>query len=396
MKNIMKIAALFGVALALYGFEVQGVVRKNPIPKGFKYEILDKSELKQRVHIATVNLKELSSLRIASAAGDVCSREELSSMGARHNPFLGVNIGSFRIGGRFDGCPEGLVILESYPHSDAGLGTRPTFVLDALERTFAIKPMKCVWEVFIDDQKIELDRINQPAGDDEIVAYNTFFGRENKTSVGGIELIVDRGSLIQIRNYWGSGSIPAQGYVVRIGAAHPLAKFNWQSKLTRKCSSTIKTLSIDLDRDGIFAVQGRLMLVQNGKILEDWARLLRNKYQQPILADEMRLDVNDNDAADNFINKKNAHTAIGMTPDGLLKIVVVEGGSSSAYEGMDIDTLACSMKALGCWDAMLVGSGADVGLWLNGCMLTQPGGNDQVTKTPLERPISTALLLFND
>lgn len=349
----------------------------------------------QKIHVLTTDIKSLQSLCVSKAAGDLCAREELSSMASRHSPSVGINLGSFRRGGRFDGCPQGLLIMDSYPYSDPGFN-RPTLVIDAVKRTLALSRTKIVWAVTVHDQIVPLDKINQPAAANEVVAYNAFFGGETKTTCEGIELVVDRGQLVQVRNFWGSGSIPRQGYVVRIGAKHPLAAVDWKSCLAKPCSASIKTTMLDLERDAIFAIQGLVMLVEDGKIVENFSQQLVAGGLSAPLADEITIDLQQETALADFINKPNAHTALGITNDGLLKIVVIEGGDASDVSGVDLGTLAQLMQALGCVQAMLAGSGADVGLWLRTRMITTPGGNDQLPGRCEERPIATALMLFEE
>ncbi len=349
----------------------------------------------QKIHILSVDTKALQSLRLSKAAGDVCAREELSGMGARHNPSVGVVVGGFRRSGRFDGCPQALLIMDSYPYSDPGF-SRPTLVIDAEERILSLNNTKIAWEVKIHDQAILLDKINQPAADNEVVAYNAFFGCETKTTCEGIELVVDRGQLVQVRSFWGSGSIPRQGYVVRIGEKHPLAVVDWQSCLTKPCTASIKTTMLDLERDGIFAIQGLVSLVEDGKVVENFAQRIVQGGLPTLLADEITTDLSNEEVLSAFVVKQNAHTALGITNDGLLKIVVAEGGDASDVCGADLASIAQLMQGLGCTQAMLASSGADVGLWLQKRMITTPGGNDQLAGRCEERPIATALLLFEE
>lgn len=349
-------------------------------------------ESKVFIHRVSADIKELESIRLVKAAGALCAREELSVMSERHTPTVALPLGSYRRGGRFNGCPLGLVVIDSYPYCDPGF-KRPLLLIDAVNKTIALQKEKMSWGVAVGDKIIELDRVNQPALDNEVVAYNSLFGSETCTSVGGIELVIDRGQLIQIRNFWGSGPLSRQGYVIRIGAQHPLSKVNWREYLGKPCTPSIKTASLDLERDGIFAIQGLMMLVEKGEVVGAWENQLVEGGLPQRLADEVGINLNNPQARASFINASNAYAAIGLTAEGIIKIVVAEGKGSADEPGLTLNELSEVMKKEGCISAMLAASGADVGLWVRGKMVTAPGGNDQLEGHCEECPISTALLM---
>jgi hypothetical protein len=394
----MKILNYLGFVVVLLAISSSGLVAD-----GVTYELMQgpgagsdqkmyRAGTNQKMHVVTIDPKKTHSLRIVPAVGDVCSREELTTMGLRHKPTVGVNVGGFRRGGRYDGCPRGLLIIDSFIRSDAGL-FQPVLLIDSEEKTIEIKNQKLDWAVVIDDKVIPVDRINQPAGDDEVVLYNTFFGRETRTSPLGVELVIERGRLVQIWSSWGNAGIPRQGYVVRIGAKHPLAQNNWGLYLNKACLSP-RTNSIDLNRDSVFAVQGQFMLVEHGQVLNNWMEQFQSKGSSPVLADELAGNCyGDQLDCEYFLKYGSAYTVLGLTAEGLLKIIVIERGD-------DFNTLqdiAQAAKDLGCVTAMLAGSEGDVGLWVNNKLATNfDGGYDRMYRKleTLERPISSALLAF--
>lgn len=336
----------------------------------------ERAESKVKVHVVTVDLDKVHSLRINHAVGDVCSREDLSTMGLRHKPSVAISLGEFRRGGRYNGCPHGLLVIDSFVYSDAGY-QKPLLIIDADEKKASLEPSKKMsWSVVIGDKVVPVDRVNQPAGDDEIVLYNSLFGRETRTTPHGIELFVERGRLNQVWSFWGNALIPRQGYVLRIGAKHPLASFDWSNYLGSACASLV-TKSLDLQRDNIFAVQGLLTLVNNGCIVADV--LTQRSAQGKVLnfADELV----DNSVA---LGANKSATVVGVTAAGILKILVLENNLFEDY----LEKLAQLAVAQGCSDAMLMTTGGDVGLWLKTQLLYQAEKQ--------ERPISDALLVFEN
>lgn len=373
MKIFQKTSLLGTVLLFAGGLFADGVV--------YELDVHEKSGLEQKTHLLSIDIKKIYSLRLGHAVGDVCSREELSTMGLRHRPTVAATIGSVRRGGRYNGCPNELLIIDSYVQSDAGL-FRPTLILDAAESTIEIKQQKIYWQVSIGDLAISIDRINQPAiADNEVVLYNPLFGRETRTAPQGLELVIERGKLNQVRSEWGSAGIPSQGYVLHIGSKHPLANINWQHYLTKSCVSPW-TATIDLQRDNVFGVQGMLMLVDQGRLVGNWEQQLAVSGFPKRLADEAGLDLNNKAMRESFVAQAATHTALGLTADGLLKIVTVEAA------GATLDEVAKLMLGVGCVTAMLASTGGDVGVWYQDQLVTTPVGE--------ELPIGTALLLFEN
>ena len=362
---------------------------------GIAYSFVKAQDSDQKIHITSIDPKKMRFMAVEKAAGDICSREELSSICLRHSPEVAVNSGSFRRGGRFNGCPHGLAIINSYPYTDAGF-LRPMLLIDSENKTVDMQVKKITWSVKVGDQLIVADRINQPASSNDVVVFDIFFGSETKTSVEGIELVVERGKLVQIRTFCGSASVAMQGYVVRIGLQHPLAKVDWKQYLAQPCTTKITTEMLDLERDGFSAIQGLVMLVDEGKIVGNWAQQLSDGGVSGRLADEYGVDLSNPQDCDDFINKPNAHAALGITVDGTVKIIAFEGGMAGWQAGFNIANVAKIMLGLGCVKAMLLGSGGDVGLWLRDRLVVPPSGNDQMPGRCEERPISTAILFFEE
>ncbi|MBM3887115.1 hypothetical protein FJ364_04230 [Candidatus Dependentiae bacterium] len=331
----------------------------------------------QQIHVISVDIKQLYSLWLNHAVGDVCNREELSSMGLRHKPTVGFPVGSFHRGGRYNGCPKELLVMDSFVYSDAGL-TKPTLLFNASDRTIGIKQQKMDWQVVIGDLTVPVQKVNQPiTQDDEVVLYNAFFGRDTRTLASGLELVIERGKLIQVWSYWGNARIPSQGYVVHIGAEHPLATINWEAYLGASCKS-LQTNSIDLLQDNVFAVQGLLMLVDQNNIVGNWEQQISAGNATKRLADEHGIELSDVIQRKVFLLNRQAYLALGLTSDQTLKIVA----------GMvTIDELAAYMKNLGCTTAMVASCGDDVALWFQDKLIRNNEEKEEL-------PITTALLLF--
>lgn len=376
----------------MYLMTVLLLIQKNLVA-AINYTCHEIREKNQRIHIVEVDTIELESLRISKAAGDFCAREELSVMGPRHEPTVAIPVGEFRRGGRFNGSCLSALIIDSYPYADLGL-IRPLVVVDGIKKEIKFHSEKIKWVVDVSGQVIPLDGVNSPAFDDQVIGYNRFFGSETCSSVNGIELVIERGKLSQVRNFWGSGAIPSQGYVVRIGRFHPLIQFDWRSCLNKPCSVRIQAENFDLERDAVYAVQGQLVLLQDGEVNSDFENQLLQGGIPVLLADEIGIDLTDGVKRSAFINKSDARIGIGFTPENKCKIIVVEGGAASTYTGFSVTDLADFMKQSGCLSGTLIASGAAVGLWFKDRLVTAIGGCDHIPGREEELPIAAALLLF--
>jgi hypothetical protein len=83
----------------------------------------------------------------------------------------------------------------------------------------------------------------------------------------------------------------------------------------------------------------------------------------------------------------NPRTAVGITPDGKLVVVVVDGREYGYSAGMTLRRLADFMVELGCRDAINLDGGGSSTMWLNGRVANRPSD-------PTERLVSSALVVL--
>lgn len=83
----------------------------------------------------------------------------------------------------------------------------------------------------------------------------------------------------------------------------------------------------------------------------------------------------------------NPRTALGVTADGRLLLVVVDGRQSGYSSGMGLQELADLMTSLGARDAINLDGGGSSTMWLNGLVVNRPSDGP-------ERAVSSALVVL--
>lgn len=117
-----------------------------------------------------------------------------------------------------------------------------------------------------------------------------------------------------------------------------------------------------------FAVGGGPTLVSSGKAIVDWK--------------EERFK-------DTFALNRHPRSAVGITANGDVCLVAVDGRQPGISDGVTLDELAQIMVRLGCVQAMNLDGGGSTCLDVHGLSLNRPSDGK-------ERPIANAILLFAD
>jgi hypothetical protein len=116
------------------------------------------------------------------------------------------------------------------------------------------------------------------------------------------------------------------------------------------------------------AIGGGPWLVQNGVVAVDW------KEQKFQLAD--------------FVEKLHPRTAVGVTEDGILMLVTVDG-RQAVSQGVSLFQLAEIMKKLGAKNAMNLDGGGSTTMTIGGAIVNTPSDGKL-------RPLANGLLVFAD
>jgi len=338
-----------------------------PGPRGLEYEHL-KTDAPCSIHILRVNPEEVMILP-ERALNNGIGRETVSSMVARKGAEGGINGGFFRIGGRYDGEPTGILKIGTRWYSDPSL-PRGAIGWNRNGRDVLIGRLTMDWALILNEKSIPIDGINRPRGKDEIVLYGWPFHRSTLTDPGGLEISIADGRVVGLST-GGDTAIPPGGVVCSIGAgagkrvgpisAGASARITYELQPAGETGTSQSNPWPSKD----YIVGGVPVLVHDGRVTEDFeAEKISTAFA-----------------------RRHPRSAIGILADGTWILVVVDGRQPGLSVGMTLKELAQFLKALGCREALNLDGGGSSAMVLQGKTINSPSDGK-------ERPVSDAILLI--
>ncbi len=322
------------------------------------------------IHILTVDPNRVS-IQAARALNEGIGRETVTSIAARTGALAAVNGGFFRMGGRYDGEPDGILKIRDQWFSDPTLRRGAIGWRDGgRECLFGRIIMK--WLLTVDGKVLPVDGINRPREATEAILYDWAFHRSTLTDPGGLEIGIagDRVTAVSER---GDSAIPANGFVYSIGPESSLRSMRFRLKSTAKVSyrlepddpstpdSSAKWQRMD------FIVGGVPILMLDGKVLNDWQA---------------------EGARKGFAEERHPRTAVGQRRDGSWVFVIVDGRRPSLSIGVTLKELADTMASLGCVSALNLDGGGSSTMVLDGRLMNSPSDAGK------ERTVGDAIIIM--
>ncbi len=305
------------------------------------------------------------------ALNDGVGRETVSSIASRKGALAAINSGFFRIGGRYDGEPEGILKIGSQWFSDPGAPRgaagwrdgRPELMIGRLAMRLSIA---------VAGKTYPVDGINRPRAVAEAILYTWSFHRSTLTDPGGQEWLISGNRIMGVLGQ-GDAPIPFDGFVYSIGPQSALGK------LTLKKNQHVQ-VSMQLDPLGArspeeirhwqemdYLVGGAGVLITDGNPATTWSE------------EKIR---------PGFDIERHPRTALGIRADGKWVLVVVDGRQPGLSVGMTLGELAGEMKRLGCTSALNLDGGGSSTLVFGQKVMNSPSDAGK------ERPVSDAILVL--
>ena len=221
-----------------------------------------------------------------------------------------------------------------------------------------------------------IDRLDVP--NDRLVVYASIFGASTRTTIAGTEVVCSSDDLpirsgktvnltvTEVRANAKNTVIP-KGGVILTGSGTEAAFLADNLKPGDKLSirfDIISTNGVDYSRVEQ-AVSGKPWLLKNG---------------------ERFLDLANEGVSASFSSYRNPRTAVGLTADGKVILVTVDGRQSIS-RGISLPDLSDVMKRLGAVNAVNLDGGGSTTLSYRGIVINSPSGGPQ-------RPVPNALLVF--
>lgn len=283
-------------------------------------------------------------LKTAFKKGGLRGFMKVSDLVKQEQAFAGINGGYFAP----DGHPLGLLIKDGKLVS-APIYNRTAWGIDKDGRMLMDR-VSFKAEVIIKGENYELSGFNRSRYSDELVLYSSTYGLTTGTNQWGIEAVIKNGQVTAINR--GNSVIPADGWVLSAhGIYKPLLE---KLKVGDKVEINLK-LSPDWLKEGIVeAIGGGPRLVEDGIVK------ISGK-EEKFLPD--------------ILKGRAPRTAIGITPENNLLMVVVDGRSEYSI-GMTLRELAELMISIGASQAMNLDGGKSSTMVIRGRVFNLPSSGE--------------------
>lgn len=284
-------------------------------------------------------------LEAAYRDGSLRGYSTVSDLVKQEDGLVGINGGYFGP----NGYPLGLLIRDGQLVSEPIYG-RTAFGIDDNGK-MRMDRVSLKAEAWINWDKYVMTSYNRPRMSDELILYSPAFGKSTGTNQWGAEVVVVDNRVVAVNK--GNSYIPSNGWVI---SAHG----KYLSLLADVKVGDPLLLNLELTPDWLAegvtqAIGGGPRLVADGFI----AISAEEEKFQPDIA-----------------FGRAPRTAIGITPDNHLLMVVVDGRSKDSM-GMTLEELANLMLSLGATQAMNLDGGGSSTLVIRNLVYNSPSGGKE-------------------
>ena len=347
---------------------------------GIEYAEVTREISGQQVRMNLLRL-DLTKVRldVVHAMDAAIGTEKTSSIATRHGAFAAINAGFFRLDNSiFAGDPAGVLKIDGKVLSESNSNRIALFLENKPNETVTfLSHLNIGGTLLIGKRRFFNFGLNRQRTEDDLVIFTPEFGRTTLTDPNGLEVIIRRGKITQIRNGKGSSPIPADGFVisatgrkrvevlrrVKIGviSREQFSSWGFGEGLSDNPINQLPPFSTSED-----IVGGVPELVRNGKIHLTWEQEKSSK---------------------SFVETRHPRTAVAKLKDGKFLMITVDGRSESSG-GIGLYDLSNYLLELGASDAMNLDGGGSTTMFLDGKVVNHPSDKEG------ERKVSDAILVF--
>lgn len=359
--------AFYKVRVGSFGTSLEAMLAKEELAaEGFPTWIIqtvpDIEALPGPFRTAEVIVDPRAGVRLIPAYGDGqrMRRMRPSELAQRAGALAAANGGFFGTNGDPLGClmADREVVSEPDPQrSCAGLTDDGAVMFDRV-RFEAI--------VSTPQTSASIDGVNRDRRNDELILYRPSFDQSTRTNAFGAEAVISGGTVTAVSDFRGNSPIPRDGFVL---SGHGRAR-EW----------IVQTLSPGM------AISLNLRLVpESGD--PRWDRVVHAIGGGPRLLAGGQVAGTEGFPA-TLIERRHPRTAIGVSNDGRILLVVVDGRQPPHSLGMTMLELALEMQRLGAVEAMNLDGGGSSTMVVGGRVVNLP--SDETG----ERPVASVLLVL--
>lgn len=325
------------------------------------------------IHVLELDLRR-HRLEVALAMDQLIGQETTSSMVERKGALAGVN-GGFSFSNDpwnlFHGDPRDLLVKEGKVLSEPHL-TRASLLIHTQGTEQQLRFQQLGWAGKVCTKQgacLSLSGINRIRREDELLLYTPEFHRSTLTPEQGLEVVVRKNKVKEVRPGRGASLIPADGYVLSASGVYVDSLQRLLGKklrLSHECWN-LRTPGQRISLEEVSAQTAGPVLIREGKVVEQ-----HEDEQIPLL----------------FTNTRHPRTAVGVGKEAVqVWLVVVDGRQPGLSMGMSLPELSTFLLKLGAQEAYNLDGGGSSTMVADERILNSPSD-------PKERRRCDALLVF--
>ncbi len=344
--------------------------------------------LKVNMNLLRLDLTKVR-LDVHHAMDAAIGTEKTSSIATRHGAFAAINAGFFRLDTSiWAGDPVGTLTIDGRLISESQNRRIAIGIINGPDST----------EVYFGHPLfngsvrgkgytgLPLEGVNRERREDEVIVYTPEFGRSTLTSPDGVEAIVRKDKIVQIRR-GGSSEIPNDGFVLSLQGEDSLDRIDgWHIGSKLKYIKTQMVLEYDYQpqAEAEKALNGRLLNFPDAIVfkLED----VTNGVPQLIKNSKIDITWEQEKTTKSFVETRHPRTAVAKLKDGKFLMITVDGRSESSG-GIGLQDLTEYLLTLGATDAMNLDGGGSTTMFVDGKVVNHPSDKEG------ERKVSDAILV---
>lgn len=345
---------------------------------GVEYAQVSKeiSGLNVNINLLRLDLKKVR-LDVVHAMDAAIGTEKTSSIATRHGAVAAINAGFFRLDSSiWAGDAAGILKIDRSVLSEPNLNRSAMFI-DNHDETSSVTFERLTTRDWYELKKrvLVVDGCNRERKENELIEYRPAFHPTTLTNPGGVEVLVNEGRIVEIRQGSGSSIIPAKGFVLSASGKRRDEIVEWVAN---------GWMRVGMKITGFTAVNnGEITL---NRSIPYGAEDITNGVPQLIKDGKIDITWEQEKASRSFVETRHPRTAVAKLKDGKFLMITVDGRSESSG-GISLYDLADYLLSLGAVDAMNLDGGGSTTMFLDGKVVNHPSDKEG------ERKIGDAIIV---
>ncbi len=318
------------------------------------------------INLLRLDLKKVR-LDVHHAMDMAIGTERTSSIATRHGAIAAINAGFFRLDNSvFAGDNVALLMIDRELWSENENSRVTLAIANGAETTVAIAHPDTLEIAESKRWRRQVTGINRERKKDDLVKYTPVFHRTTLADSNGLEIVVRRGKIVEIRDRLPAAVIPGDGFVLSASGTVRDELLPWV-QMGAKVSSQVAPIL----HGGHFPTEDELLNVNSFNSADDMVAGV------PQLIKNGKIDITweQEKASKSFVETRHPRTAVAKLKDGKFLMLTVDGRTEQSA-GLDLYDLAKYMLELGALDAMNLDGGGSTTMFLDGKVVNRPSDKE--------------------